>query len=247
MLKIAHITDTHIAPVGEKPKGIDSLQRFLDVLEQISRGDFDILIHTGDISYPEGSRESYQWMKEQLDGLDIPYYLRPGNHDDVLLMQEVFKLKDLPPREVLNGVIAARGQSLMFLDSSSERLSVKQASWLAREIEVQEDDLFLFMHHPPCSCGVKVMDSKYPYKTSAYFQKIAADSGRSLTLFTGHYHIEKTVTPENTDLTVHISPPTFGSLDPDSEDYSISDERGGWREIVINKQKLITTDCRYLD
>lgn len=247
MLKIAHITDSHISEDGINIEESDPKQKFIAVLDKISISDYDIIIHTGDLSYPDGNASVYKWIKEKLDKIEIPYYLTPGNHDNSSLMQEIFNLKNLPPRVILTGVIAAKGESLMFLDSSSERLTLKQSTWVTREIEIQDDDLFLFMHHPPCLCDVKVMDKKYPYKTPDFFQKTIKASGRKLTMFTGHYHIEKTVKPENTDMTVYITPPTLGSLDPESDDYIISDFRPGWRDIQIDKQKLITTECRYLN
>jgi 3',5'-cyclic-AMP phosphodiesterase len=247
MLKIAHITDSHISEEGKNLKDIDTRQKFTDVLDEISSSDYDIIIHTGDLSYPDGNASVYKWTKEKLDNIEIPYYLTPGNHDNSSLMQEIFNLKDLPPRVILTGVIAAKGESFMFLDSSSERLTLKQSTWVSREINIQDDDLFLFMHHPPCHCDVKVMDQKYPYRTPDFFQRTIKETGRKLTMFTGHYHIEKTVKPKNTGITVYITPPTLGSLDPESEEYIISDLRPGWRDIQIDKQKLISTECRYLN
>ncbi|MBF9018040.1 MULTISPECIES: metallophosphoesterase [unclassified Oceanispirochaeta] len=247
MLKIAHITDSHISEEGKMLGKIDTRQKLRDVLDEISKADYDIIIHTGDICYPGGDASVYKWVKEKLDNMEIPYYLTPGNHDNPSQMQEVFNLINLPPRVILTGVIAAKGESLMFLDSSSERLPLKQSTWLSREIGIQDDDLFLFMHHPPCHCGVKIMDEKYPYKTPDFFQKTIKETGRKLTMFSGHYHIEKTVKPENTKITVYITPPTLGSLDPEADEYIISDLRSGWREIQIEKQKLITTECHYLN
>lgn len=247
MLRIAHITDSHISEVGKNLQDIDTRQKFTNVLNKIASSDYDLIIHTGDLSFPDGNESVYKWTKEKLDNMEIPYYLTPGNHDNSSLMQEIFNLKNLPPRVIVTGVIAAKGESLMFLDSSSERLTLKQSTWISREIAIQDDDLFLFMHHPPCYCGVRVMDEKYPYKTPDFFQKTIKETGRKLTMFTGHYHIEKTINPENTDMTVYITPPTLGSLDPESEDYKIIDFRPGWRDIQIENQKLISTECLYLN
>lgn len=247
MLKIAHITDSHISEEGTLLDNIDTRQKFCDVLDAISASPCDLIIHTGDVCFPKGDPAIYKWVKDKLEHLNIPYYLTPGNHDDPSLMQEIFNLRDLPPRVIVSGVIGAKGESLMFLDSSSERLTLKHSAWLTREIDAQKDDLFLFMHHPPCSCGVKVMDEKYPYKTPDFFQKTIHDTERELTMFTGHYHIEKIVKPTENKLTVYITPPTFGSLDPDSDTYIISDFRPAWRIIEIDNQKLISTECIYLN
>jgi len=246
MLKIAHITDTHITEEHGNIDGIDSRNNILRVLDDIKASGADVLIHTGDLSFPRGNRSVYEWFKGVLDSLGIPFLMTPGNHDDPMIMQEVFNLKDLPPRVITTGAVALKGQSLMFLDSSGERLTMKQVIWLKREIAVQEDELVLFQHHPPVSCGVRVMDEKYPYKTPDLFRKTIAETGRHLILFTGHYHIEKKVELTDPSMTVYITPPSIGSLDPEADDYRIIDLRPGWREIHMKDQKVIYTNCHYL-
>jgi hypothetical protein len=148
---------------------------------------------------------------------------------------------------ITTGAVAVKGESLMFLDSSAERLNMKQVIWLKREIDVQDDQLILFQHHPPFPCEVRIMDEKYPYRSPGLFSKTILETGRSLTIFSGHYHIEKKVIMDTPDITVYIAPPTLGSLDPEAEDYIISDQRPGWREIVMDKQRVIQTQCHYLD
>jgi len=247
MLKIAHITDTHITKEDGNINGIDSRKNFLHVLNSIKEAGMDVIIHTGDLSFPEGDRAVYSWFKRTMDETGIPYLLTPGNHDELFLMQEVFNLKDEPPRVIAAGAVAVKGQSLMFLDSSSERLTMKQVIWLKREIAVQDDQIVLFQHHPPLPCGVKVMDEKYPYRTPDLFKKTILETGRSLTMFTGHYHIEKMIELQSPSLKIYITPPPIGSLDPSADYYTISDKRPGWREIHMDNQKIIHTGCHYLD
>ena len=187
-------------------RGIDTRQQFIKTMEDIKYHKVDFIVHTGDACYPQGSKNVYSWLKGILDKAEIPYILTPGNHDDVFMMQEVFNLRDLPAKVITTGAVAMKGQSLMFLDSSTERISMKQVIWLKREIEIEDDSLFLFQHHPPCPCGVRVMDEKYPYRTPELFQKTISETGRGLTVFCGHYHIEKEI--------VLNSPRSEGLCDP---------------------------------
>jgi len=247
MLKLAHITDTHINAEHKNIDGIDSKKNLLSVLDEITAAGMDGVIHTGDICFPNGNKTLYTWFKGVMDDAGLPYLLTPGNHDDLFLMQEVFNLRDLPPQVITTGAVALKGQSLLFLDSSSERLSMKQVLWLKREIAVQDDQIILFQHHPPFPCGVRVMDEKYPYKTPDLFLKTILETGRSLTMFTGHYHLEKKIERETPPLRVYITPPTIGSLDPEAEKYIIRDKRPGWREIHIDDQNVIYTSCHYLE
>ena len=247
MLKLAHITDTHIAAAGTEVNGVDTRDAFLRVLDDISANDCDALIHTGDLSYPEGDREIYSWIKEQLDRLDLPYVVVPGNHDDGPLMQEVFNLMDRPPLAILTGATALKGETLLFMDSSSGRLALEKRNWLLREMEMQDDELILFQHHPPCSGGVPFMDKEYPYKTPDLFTGMLKELGRPLTVFCGHYHVEKSLDFKDPRMSVYITAPTMGSIDEEADGFVMGDSRPGWREILIDGQKLISTAGRFLN
>jgi len=247
MLYIAQITDPHIAETDEPVNGQDNRGKFRQVLKALSERRPDTLILTGDLAFPHGTPEIYQWIRQELDDSGLPYLISPGNHDDPSMMQEVFNLKDQAPRVILTGAVALKGESLMFLDSSSERLTMKHALWLKRELTTQPAETILFMHHPPCPCRVRVMDEKYPYKNPDLFQQTILESGSRMTIFCGHYHIERTVEVPGLPLTVHIAPPTLGSLDPDAEDYRILDPRPGWRDIRVERQAITETGCFYLD
>ena len=246
MLKIAQISDTHITMDNSYPEFARAKEQFQSVLDEICRHDYDLIVHTGDISFPEASTEVYQWVRERLELTEIPYLITPGNHDDPKVLAEVFNRKDQPPKVILTGAVAAKGQSLLFLDSSSERLSVKQASWLKREIDSQKDQLILFQHHPPCRCAVKFMDSKYPYMTPVFFQKTVSGTGRKMLIFAGHYHVEKVARPDG-NLTVYTCPPPIGSISSDADNFQTADPRSGWREILIEDQLLAGTQCHYIE
>ncbi len=247
MLKLAHITDTHIAAEGTEVNGVDTRDAFLRVLDDIREQNCDALVHGGDLAYPEGDRESYSWIKEQLDALDIPYVVVPGNHDDGALMQSVFNRTDRPSLAILTGATAIRGESLMFMDSSSARLPLDKRQWLLREMQMQDDELILFQHHPPRPCGVPFMDREYPYKTPELFAGMLKELGRPLTVFCGHYHVEKDLDFKDPDLSVYITAPTMGRIDPEADAFIMKDPRPGWREIRIDGQKLIATESRFLN
>ena len=245
MLHIAHITDTHIGEEGILLAEMNTRQKFLDTLEILKGKDLHGIILTGDLTYPDASEPVYSWIKEQLDDLDLPYVITPGNHDDSSLMQEIFNLKDLPPHVILTGAVAMRGESLLFLDSSSERMPLQQQNWVSRELCTQPENNILFMHHPPCFCGVPFMDNNYPYKTPDLFQETIRRSGKNMTVFCGHYHVEKVIPLSSANMKVYITPPTMGGLSPNADNFTITDSRTAWREIKIEKQTVLETMCHY--
>ena len=133
MLRVAHITDTHIPQEGELTKELDSREKFSRTLDRLGNENIDLIIPHRDLSHPEGSRAVYEWIREQLEKTGIHYIIVPGNHDNPSLMQEVFNLKDMPPKVILTGVVVMKGESLIFLDSSSERMDMKQKLWFGRD------------------------------------------------------------------------------------------------------------------
>lgn len=247
MLNLTHISDTHVSELGKSVNGLNTRKKFRDILEVLKQRSPDGIILTGDLAHPQGSATVYKWMKERLDALEIPYIITPGNHDDPSLLIETFNLKNQPPHVILTGLVVMKGESLLFLESADEKLKENQSKWLLNEMKGQAQQCILFMHHPPCVCDVPFMDKNYPYKNPDFFQQTILESGRDLTVFCGHYHVEKELTLKSLPMRVYITPPTLGCLDPDSEEYCVIDPRTGWREIQIEKHKVLETNCYYLE
>jgi len=74
-LRFAHISDTHI-----RPAAIDRSQTFIDHLAEIQAGDYDFIIHTGDLM-DEPSAWAARAFRTITSQVQIPIYLVPGNHD----------------------------------------------------------------------------------------------------------------------------------------------------------------------
>ncbi|OQY31311.1 MAG: hypothetical protein B6241_14320 [Spirochaetaceae bacterium 4572_59] len=247
MLHLAHISDTHVSELGKSVDGLNTRKKFRDTLEVLKKRSPDGIILTGDLAQPQGSATVYKWMKERLDALEIPYIITPGNHDNSSLLIETFNLKNEAPHVILTGLVVMKGEPLLFLESAEEKLKENQSKWLLQEMKGQTQKCILFMHHPPCVCNVPFMDNNYPYKTPEFFQKTVKESGKDLTIFCGHYHVEKELTEQSVPMKVYITPPTLGCLDPDCDEYQISDPRTGWREIHIEKHQVLETSCYYLE
>ena len=69
-LRIAFISDTHLWHSDARDQ-VDDINR---------RGDIDFVIHLGDIT-DTGTSKEFEWSREILDGLHMPYVVLIGNHD----------------------------------------------------------------------------------------------------------------------------------------------------------------------
>ena len=83
LLRVAHITDTHIvAEPGAQVDGIDSFPALESLLTMVQHDVWmpHLLLVTGDLS-DDGSGASYQRLRDVLTPLGLPTYCVPGNHD----------------------------------------------------------------------------------------------------------------------------------------------------------------------
>ena len=91
MVKIIHITDTHILPKSEKLMGLDPAARLQSVIASVNKdhADADFAVFSGDLT-DKGDIESYRLFADLLDGLRVPYTLTLGNHDNRSAFVKVF-------------------------------------------------------------------------------------------------------------------------------------------------------------
>ncbi|ORC34808.1 hypothetical protein B4O97_10745 [Marispirochaeta aestuarii] len=241
---IAHITDLHIAGEGEYPYDVDVRSRFVRVLEDLTSHEPELLVLGGDLCYREGSRSVYLWIRERLEMQGIPYLLIPGNHDDTSLMAQVFGLEN---RLVEGRYYFSRdleGRRVLFLDTADDSLSEDQIVYLEKELAAAGNgELLIFMHHPPVLSGVYYMDLKYPLLNSGRVGPLLAESRARVTVFCGHYHVEKSVMMGN--LRVFITPSIFVQIDQEARSFAVDHRGFGWRKIRLD-QGILWTTVRYI-
>ena len=91
-MKICLITDIHIDAPGELPIGLDTRLQFVQTIQKIKEKKYDFMIVAGDLCHKTGIKETYLWIKSQLNETSIPYCVIPGNHDTSPVLAEVFGL-----------------------------------------------------------------------------------------------------------------------------------------------------------
>lgn len=231
-MRIAFITDLHIGANGEKPMGVDVRQNFLQALGQLEYIRPNCLVVGGDICNAGGDRATYTWVKEVLNALPFPHYVIAGNHDDSGMLANVFnKTHDLVGSE-LYYALPLEGYPTLFLDSAKGQFSPKQWAWLREYFRaLRDNNVLVFMHHPPLPADVAFMDEHYPFRQSEEFLQLVRDLPCHVTVVCGHYHVEKVVQRGN--LLVLLSPSTFYQLKQDTPDFAVDHYRIGIREINL--------------
>ena len=99
MAQFLHLTDLHVVAPGKLASGVlDTRSQLREAIDRLTElrgplGSLEAALVTGDIS-DDGSPESYEFARTELERLELPLLVIPGNHDDREAMRAAFA--DLP-------------------------------------------------------------------------------------------------------------------------------------------------------
>ncbi len=165
---IAQISDPHIAGWGKKTFGVAPMaENLAECVEHINRLEMqpDLVLVTGDIAN-NGLEEEMERAADILHGLQPPFYVIPGNHDDRATMVRVFGPDSCPTEseEFIQYVIESQDLRLIAVDSTKPgapggEICERRATWLDQRLsEGRDRPTVIFMHHPPVRFGVPETD-----------------------------------------------------------------------------------------
>lgn len=234
-MRIFQITDLHIGDVDERPFDVDVRENFLQILADIKQHQHDLLVISGDLCYQDGETEIYRWIKKELDSRKLNYCLIPGNHDDHCLMVDEFEL----PASYRENFFFSSSPSeppIVFLNSGKGLLNPAQIASLQDYLKHMAAPVCLFMHHPPIPMGVPYMDNNHAIQQAGPLLDVLCDHPYPITIFTGHYHVEKSVRWKNLD--IHITPSCFFQINWRKEDFAVDHHRCAYRWIDWDGERL---------
>lgn len=196
MLKVIHVTDTHIGPVGQLVLGLDPHERLRQVVHAINEDHDDaaLCVMTGDLT-DRGDEDSYRAFADIVSVLKIPYRLLLGNHDN----RENFR-RAFPDAPVEDGFVQSTADfgdiRLIFLDSLHDnhaglgQLCNSRLRWFSGAIDEAAATgrrSVAFIHHPPFSVGVKMFEQMILENPEPFLNQITAN--KPLHLVFGHLHL----------------------------------------------------------
>lgn len=238
LTRIIQVTDPHVAPAGERADGVDTRSNFLNVITHLESRDLDYLVVSGDLSYRDGDVAVYRWMKQHLDALKKEYIIIPGNHDLLAPLATTFRLPFAAAEQEMYFYRQLNANPVLFLDTSRGNMSDKQMIWLKEQLATEEEHVVIFMHHPPVFGRIPHMDNHYALQNMNEVQELFRHFNGRISVFSGHYHVEKTISIKNT--TVYITPSSFFNMKHEVPAFEIEHHRIGYREIVWDGDLLYT-------
>lgn len=165
---IAQITDLHIVePDGKLFGSIDTAARLAFVVAYINNLEPrpDVVLCTGDLT-ETGTADACANLRMILGELRTPYYLIPGNHDNVTTLRAVFDdHRYLPAQGFLHYVVDHFPVKLIGLDTTVPdaphgMICGERVAWLEQTLAAKPaQPTLIFMHHPPFMTGVEAFDT----------------------------------------------------------------------------------------
>ena len=239
-MKIILLSDLHLTFKNQLTnQGFDVNAQFIKILDHLKTLDIDHLIILGDICYQEGEFEIYDWFFDELDALGRPFDLISGNHDNP---EMIIQILDQPTVHTYDKEIfyakELGNRYCIFLDTSQYELKGQQLEWLKDKLYQNEKDLIIFMHHPPCNGKVAFMDSKYFLINRTEILRLFDSQDYKIDFFSGHYHVDKTLTYNNTS--IHICPSPFFTINQKNIEFEIEHQKPCYQilELVDDDIKL---------
>ena len=219
---IAQITDTHIKP-GRKLayRRVDTAGFLEAAVRHVNAfvPTVDVVMFTGDL-VDLASREEYAIFRDIVDGLEVPWYVLPGNHDDPAVMMEVFAdrpyvaglsdffhyvIEDYPVRLVALDTVARRKPFGQMCDA--------RLAWLDGTLAAEPTKpTMIFQHHPPFRTGVRHMDVQNLLDTDALLG-VLAKHGQVRHVACGHVHRASETTIGGIGFSIAPSPAHAVTLD----------------------------------
>jgi len=195
---IAQITDLHIRMPGQKAYRVVETDRYLpptvETLNQLDPAP-DVIIISGDLT-DFGRPQEYAHLKNMLDGLCVPYYLMPGNHDAREALAATFSEHSY--LQGINGflqyTVEAHPLRLLMLDTvvplhSHGTLCQQRLHWLRERLAEQPGrPTVIAMHHPPFITGIAHMDAIGLLEGAAELEKIVSAYPNVQRIMCGHLH-----------------------------------------------------------
>ncbi|MBQ74132.1 MAG: hypothetical protein CMQ20_03790 [Gammaproteobacteria bacterium] len=234
MTLIYQITDTHVALDNKN----STRENFLAVMNYVCQNPADLLVITGDLPDEDGSKEIYQWMKEQFPK-GQKTYLIPGNHDDDGNLYEIFGPEFCVSPHFFH-TMRLDGIDVIFTNTGSGRFPPEQLDYLSSE-SVRSQSV-LFTHYPTRKISDGFMDTIYPLENLPEVDDVLVRSNIGY-VFCGHFHTEYKASG---GYEIHVTPSPAFEVDLNEVELKLSSAGIPIRKIEIEGASTLS-EVIYLD
>lgn len=193
-MKVMHISDLHVEPVGKLAYvKANTSRRLIEVGEWLRahEHEYDVIIVTGDLSC-DGNTDAYHLIKAVFSSLSRPAFMVPGNHDRRKPLLD--NLSQFCPNyfreDNLSFAVDMGEYRLFMLDTLQPgkhwgAVPEDVLEWLKAKLDEKDTPALVCSHHTPVKPGMGYMDE--PFGNSDKLLEILR--GReNVRMCTGHLH-----------------------------------------------------------
>ncbi len=193
-MKIAHISDLHIAAEGHTLGVAPMAENLAKIVAHINKQSPDLVLVSGDIAN-EGTLAEVERAAMILSALNAPYYVTPGNHDTRHNLKQGVPAAALPSKTEghLSYTLELAELRIIVLDSSAPdapngRICATRAAWLQAELAASAKPVLIVMHHPPLKFSVEETDTP-PLDGAGLLAEVVARHSHIERILCGHIHL----------------------------------------------------------
>ena len=194
MLKFVVISDLHIVPERQLSHAVDTAERLALAVSHINQlhPDAEFCIAAGDLT-DHGETAAYRRLKRSLGGLNLPFYLTLGNHDDRQNYRREFDDAIVADTGYADICIDKLGHRILVLDSlDSGRhpglVDAQQLDWLAARLrEASDRPVIVVLHHN--ICDLQVSTDSIRLRENRGFADVLAEHPDIRHVISGHVHL----------------------------------------------------------
>ena len=240
---IAYLTDAHLGQkvVFEGVNGSNKMSyqfepdehknNLKSIFDDITKRGITEVVFGGDI----GTGETIKWFFDQVVEYKFNLFTVLGNHDTFSEVAKYYQNELIKGKNEMNYVDEDAYLRYIYLDSSANTVSAAQQNWLKKELNTSKN-IILFIHHPVLDIDTPLDKIGAALKGKEEIKALLQNSGKEITVFCGHYHMDD----ENTDKNIRqfLTPAASYQIDKQAETVNVNQTTFGYRLIEINKDQV---------
>ncbi len=241
-VRALQITDTHLfADSDGCLLGLNTEQSLLAVLAATRdrQPPADLILATGDLTH-DGTNGAYRRFFMHMNGIGLPVYCLPGNHDEALVLQQV---DDKGRCRCVEHAFHADWH-FIFLDSTipgseGAHLSETTLAMLDRHLQAAPDTHTLIcLHHQPVPMGSRWLDTMAVDNPDVFFAILDRHPQVRAVLW-GHVH--QGLSTWHGDVLLMSTPSTCIQFLPNSACFAVDMTAPGYRWLELHPDGRIDT------
>ena len=247
-LSLLQISDLHVLPLPEdKLLGLQTERYFHEILVHAfeQRKKYDLLLLTGDLAQSP-CEAAYQRILQKVGTYKIPTRCLAGNHDDYVLMQQIF---NTPQINCCKQTCFEKWQIIMLnsqvIGSEKGRLAQSELDFLENSLQ-EKRELFtvIALHHNCLPTNSAWLDTMQIENSEEFLKRVARYSNVRV-ITNGHIHQE--MDEKIGDVSVFGTPSTCFQFSLNSADFCIDKMPPGYRIIDLYDDGSVSTTVKRID